>query len=88
MTEANKIDVYTITGTIEFTKIVRTPEELNIKDDLTEQISNEFPMLVKDLFAPKFDQFNIADIKVFRTNETMPEPKMNCNGDCCEIDIS
>lgn len=74
--------VYTITGTVEFTKILIPPEGAN--DDYTEEIKAQFPQLVESVMHERFDQAVCKDIKVFKVDED------NIDDECeaCKIDIS
>lgn len=71
---------YTIIGQIDFTKVVRPPE--NLEKDLTEAIVKEFPGVVeqalKDILDHLFDSHEVSHVQVFMQKE-------NC--DACKIDI-
>lgn len=65
------VNTYTITGTIEFTKIVKTP--YTVKGDLSQSIQENFPSLVEEKMKELFDQAVVSDVKVFSTAEAEKE---------------
>lgn len=72
--------VYTITGTVEFTKVLIPPE--GVEGDVTEEIKAQFPALVESVMRERFDQAKCGDIKVFKMEEKIEE---DC--DACKIEI-
>ena len=73
--------VYTITGTVEFTKILVPPEGAN--GDYTEDIKAQFPALVEDVMRERFDQAVCKDIKIFKVDEDHVDNEC----EACKINI-
>lgn len=62
--EEPKMNEYTITLTVELTKVVSGPAEVG---DTTAEIKKAFPGIVQEYLDRIFDQVLISDLKVFKT---------------------
>lgn len=59
-----KMNEYTITLTVELTKIASAPADVG---DKTAEIKEAFPAIVQEYLDRVFDQVLIRDLKVFKT---------------------
>lgn len=70
--------VYTITGTVEFTKVLIPPEGAD--EDYTEEIEAQFPALVESVMRERFDQAKCSDVKIFKMEEKIDIPEKPAEG--------